>query len=175
VTGISTDLSIVTTVNKNIILYLLASDPTNWAWAKELPIQSHTLASMNIRPDRVTAALLYNNMKLFVMNMADGSVAYYHAETGSPLDCVAYTCRALYMSSSLLQVMGTSTSTPTKSLAWNNFNPSSGSMAGTYQYLSASPTILSTKIVIWDPLISIWGHKQVLAAQSFACRRIWAH
>ena len=88
---------------------MLASNPLKWIWAKELPFQGYNLAYLSIRQDNLKAALLYDNLMLVILNLADGSVAYSHKEVSSPLDCVTQICQALYISSTLLFIFGTTT------------------------------------------------------------------
>ena len=57
---------------------MLASDPLKWIWAKELAFQGYNLVSLSIRQDNLKAALLYDNLMLVILNLADGSVAYSH-------------------------------------------------------------------------------------------------
>lgn len=88
---------------------MLFSDSTKWAWAKELPFQGYNLVSLSLRPDNSKAALLYDNHLLVILNLADGSVAYSQQETSSPLDCISHICDAIYISSTLLFIFGTTT------------------------------------------------------------------
>ena len=98
VTGVSTDTALVSTTRANIAVFMLATSPNVWSWAKELPFQGETLASLDISPAGTMAALLYTDLQLVVLKLADGSIQYAQTQGSIFIDCANFRCDTVFLS-----------------------------------------------------------------------------